>query len=292
MLDVTPSSGALVVEAPAKVNLTLRILGRRRGGFHDLESVVAAVSLTDRLTFRPADRLHVACADPDVPVGDGNLVARAARALAEATGATAGADVELLKRIPVGRGLGGGSSDAAAALVGLNALWDLGLSRQALVRLGADLGSDVPFFLGTPTAVLRGRGERLQPADTSPRWWLVLGWPDFGLATAEVYAAYDRLPAPAGHRPAATDVLAHLAGPAALAAPLLVNDLERAAWTVRCSIKGLRRVFAEAGAAAVGMTGSGSACFALADTPNEAHRWARAAQAAKCQAVVVQFIGA
>jgi len=288
MLETAPSEGGRTVQAPAKVNLTLRVLGRRPDGYHDLESVVAAVTLFDVLEFSASDDLHLACEGIPVSAGEDNLVLRAARLLQDESGTRAGARVRLQKRIPPGRGFGGGSADAAATLVALDALWGLGLAREDLVRLGARVGSDVPFFFGSPVAILRGRGERLKAVGARPPWWLALAWPDYGLATAEVYAALDRLAESVNGRPEATAILDALEGPASGAAALLVNDLEGAARRVRADGMDLRAVFRQSGAEAVGMTGSGSAYFALADTEGQARRYRDAARAAGAEATVVR----
>jgi 4-diphosphocytidyl-2-C-methyl-D-erythritol kinase len=313
MFRITSANHDVTVETPAKVNLTLRVLGKRADGFHDIESVVAAVGLFDRLRLRAADRLSLTLrpalprpgraapgrspapgglgGDAAVPTGDGNLVLRAARILGEVCGVRLGAEIELEKRIPVGRGFGGGSSDAAAALRGLDALWNLDLDHEELIRLGAQLGSDVPFFFGTPVAVLRGRGDRLAPVDSRPRWWLALAWPPYGMPTPDVYAAYDRLGAGGGRRTGAMGILDCLEGPAAGARPFLVNDLEAAARSLRSDGPDVRGLLERAGAPAVGMTGSGSAYFALADTEAEAQRLAEAVRAGGAEAEVARMLG-
>jgi len=313
MLRTTSANREVTVETPAKVNLTLRVLGKRADGFHDIESVVAAVGLFDRLRFRAADRLSLTLrpalpgrspaapgrspapgglgGDAAVPAGDGNLVIRAARLLGEVCGARLGAEIELEKRIPVGRGFGGGSSDAAASLIGLNALWNLGQEHAELIRLGAQLGSDVPFFFGTPVAVLRGRGDRITPVDARPAWWVALAWPPYGMPTPDVYAAYDLLSEPRGRRAGATQILEFLEGPADGARPFLVNDLEAAARSIRSDGPAVRGLLERAGAPAVGMTGSGSAYFALADTEAEARRLAEAARAGGAEAEVARMLG-
>lgn len=296
MLETAPSEGGLTVQAPAKVNLTLRVLGRRPDGYHDLESVVAAVTLFDVLEFSVSDDLHLACEGIPVSAGEDNLVLRAARLLRTESGTRAGARVRLEKRIPPGRGFGGGSADAAATLVALDALWGLNRTREDLARLGARVGSDVPFFFGSPVAILRGRGERLEAVRARPRWWMTLAWPDYCLATVDVYAALGRLAESVNGRPEATAILDALEGPASEASAFLVNDLEGAARRVRpaASPRGgldgmdLRAVFRQSGAAAVGMTGSGSAYFALADTEGQARRFGDAARAAGAEATVVR----
>ncbi len=290
MLGVTSSGQGLTVEAPAKVNLTLRVLGVRDDGYHDLESVVAAVALFDTLVFEPADGLDLVCRGFEVPGGEDNLVMTAARVLADECRPGQGARIRLEKRIPPGRGFGGGSSDAAAALVGLNALWDCGLERQELARLGAGVGSDVPLFLASPLAVMRGRGERLERVSAGSAWWLVLAWPDYEMPTAEVYAAYDRLGASLDGRAAATGILPRLAGPARGARPFLVNDLEAAADSIRRGRFDVRGCLERAGATAIGMTGSGSAYFAVADTEVEACRLAEAARAAGAKTHVTTLL--
>lgn len=293
MLETTSVSQGLKIQTPAKVNLTLRVQGVRNDGYHDLESVVAAVTLFDVLTLEPAARVELECRGAPVPPGDENLVMQAARLLAEACGIRDGARVVLEKHIPPGRGFGGGSSDAAATLVGLNALWNAGLSRADLARLGAKIGSDVPLFLASPISVMRGRGERIEPvaAAKGPAWHLVLAWPDYGLSTADVYAAYDRLPARQNRRPRATDILSRLNGPAHEAVKFLVNDLEPAAAVVRAGRMDVRAILERTGATAVCMTGSGSAYFALADTEAEARQVAQAVRAAGAEAAVAVLLG-
>lgn len=160
------------LSAPAKVNLTFEALGRRADGYHEVRTVLHAISLADEIAFAPADELSLAVEPPEegafssaaaAPAGDDNLVLRAARLLRREAGVKAGAAVRLRKRIPVAAGLGGGSSDAAATLRGLRRLWGLDLDADALRELAAQLGSDVPFFVTGGAALAEGRGERLTP---------------------------------------------------------------------------------------------------------------------------------
>lgn len=288
MIEAATANQVVTVHAPAKVNLTLRVLGTRADGFHELESVVAAVDLADRLSLALAQDLRLSCAGIAVPPGDDNLVLKAARLLRAECGVVQGAAIRLEKRIPPGRGLGGGSSDAAAALVGLNALWACGLSAADLARLGARIGSDVPLFFGSPVSVLRGRGEHIESTDARLPWWVTLAWPDYGNPTVDVYREYDRAPVTDGGRAAATAILDRLAAPAREVAPLLVNDLEAAARRTRPDGLNLRTLLEQAAAPAVTMTGSGSAYMALSDTETEARRLADAARAAGVEAVVVR----
>ena len=290
MIDIGENDGAVTVNTPAKVNLTLRVTGKRADGYHDLESVVVAVGLFDRLTFRPADAVALTCKDEGIPTGDENLVMKAARLLRDAGGIRAGAEIHLEKSIPAGRGFGGGSSDAAAALAGLNVLWKTGRSAAELACLGARLGSDVPLFFGPTVSVIRGRGEQIEPVAARCGWWLALAWPDYGNPTADVYAAYDHMAPVAAEGPMATEILKHLDGPAAGAGPYLVNDLEPAARSIRTDGPDLRAILTKAGAPAVGMTGSGSAYFAIADTEADTLRLAEAARAGGARAVVARVL--
>ena len=174
--------------APAKINLALEILGRRPDGFHEIASVIQAVGLYDELRVAPAETLRFTC-DRSALASADNLVVRAARALQNATGCRRGTELRLYKGIPVAAGLGGGSSDAAAALVLLNRHWHLGLTLGELSRIGATLGSDIPFFLTGPTAVVSGRGERVELLPPPPLGWVVLVRPRQPLSTAVVYGA-------------------------------------------------------------------------------------------------------
>ena len=177
------------IPAYAKVNFTLEVLGRRRDGYHDIASVMQTVSLHDTVTVEPADEVTLSPALPCVAVED-NLAYRAATLLAERAGTGWGATIILEKAIPQASGLGGGGSDAAAVLIGLDRLWGLCLSAGDLAGLGAELGSDVPFFIRGGTAMVSGRGERVRPLPPVDQGWLVLLCPDIPLAdkTAAMYS--------------------------------------------------------------------------------------------------------
>lgn len=167
------------IKAYAKVNLTLEVLGKRPDGYHEIKSVMQTISLADTLTFLPHKEL---CLEGSLPgLGEHDLVWRAARELQKATGNEMGALIRVWKSIPAGTGLGGGSSDAAAALKGLNTLWELGLDTQSLSDVAKKLGSDVPFFLLGGTALIEGRGEVLKPLPLIPKMWLVVAYPPISL---------------------------------------------------------------------------------------------------------------
>ncbi len=178
------------VRAPAKINLYLRVLGKRPDGYHEIETLVERIDLADELTCEPAEKLTLSCTDPSLSCGEDNLVLKAARALQQATDTRRGARLHLTKRIPIAAGLGGGSSDAAAALRGLNKLWDLELSDARLAALAAQIGSDVPFFLQPePFAIGQGRGERCEELPVRTTFWHVLITPEAQLSAKDIYAA-------------------------------------------------------------------------------------------------------
>jgi len=179
--------------APAKINLSFEVKGRRADGFHEIETLMTPISLADRLTIERAgdeDRIDFSCDDPSLPVGDDNLVVRAAKLFRERAGVTAGIAVELEKKIPHGAGLGGGSSDAASTLLGLNELFEAGLPSEELMKLAAQLGSDVPFFIARSAALCRGRGELVKPISLDAKFPLLLLKPDFGVPTPWAYGKW------------------------------------------------------------------------------------------------------
>ena len=183
----------LTLRVPCKVNLYLEVVGRRPDGYHDLRTVMQAVDLCDELELatREDGRIALNCSDPALPMGDGNLVVRAARMMQERSGTRRGADLALRKRVPVGGGLGGGSADAALTLLGLDRLWGLDTGREALTEMAASLGSDVAFFLHGGTALCEGRGERVTPVPCGGEFSYVLVTPSVGVSTREVYGALE-----------------------------------------------------------------------------------------------------
>jgi 4-diphosphocytidyl-2-C-methyl-D-erythritol kinase len=187
----------LAVEAPAKINLHLQVLGLRADGFHEVRTLLQTIDLADELRAQAAPAGAIGFqVDPagSVPSGDDNLVIRAALALRERAGIDRGANIELNKRIPVGAGLGGGSADAAAALVLLDALWDLRLERKVLRMIASELGSDVPFFLEGGLALATGRGEIVLPLADLPAHTVLLCVPPIEVSTREIYRQFDRFP--------------------------------------------------------------------------------------------------
>ncbi len=184
------------VRAPAKVNLQLKIHGRRMDGFHDIETLIIPLSLADELTVRisAGTRIDVQCDHPDVPEGRSNLAATAAHEFAQFIGRQFAVGIRITKRIPVGAGLGGGSSNAAAVLLALDAMLETHLGAGELQKLAARLGSDVPFFIRGVPAICRGRGEIIQPFDVPEKLSFLLVKPAFAVETPWAYNAWD-----AGH---------------------------------------------------------------------------------------------
>ncbi|MFL5242392.1 MAG: 4-(cytidine 5'-diphospho)-2-C-methyl-D-erythritol kinase [Gemmataceae bacterium] len=188
-------SYSLIVRTPAKVNLFLEVLAKRPDGYHEIATLMVTVSLFDTLQFRddPSGSLAMTCTHPDLSTGPDNLVMRAAQVLKRHSGNSRGAAIRLEKRIPLAAGLAGGSSDAAATLLGLNRLWQLGLPTSQLAQLAGELGSDIPFFFSGPAAWCTGRGEIVEPLPIGRPLFLVLVSLPARLSTAEVYQGV-RLP--------------------------------------------------------------------------------------------------
>lgn len=267
-------NGAVVVRAPAKVNLFLEILAKRPDGYHELATLMVAVSLYDTLEFKEdaSGAVHLSCDRPDLTTGPENLICRAAALLRQRTGCQRGAAIALTKRIPMAAGLAGGSTDAAATLHGLNRLWGLGLPDDDLARLGGELGSDVPFFFHTPAAWCTGRGEVVTPVALGRPLDLVLVCPGFGLATAEVYR---NLTVPAGPVDGTPLRQALTAGDIEEVGRRLHNRLQEPAFRLRPELPALLGRLRELGPAGQLMSGSGSALFALGRDADEAQHLVR-----------------
>ena len=182
---------AMQVSAPAKINLSLKILGRREDGFHEIETLIAPISLCDEIEIQRQPRwIDFQCDDRSVPPGDENLVTRAAKAFFERTKQKGGVWIELKKKIPHGAGLGGGSCYAAATLIALNQLFETKLSRDESAKLGATIGSDVPFFLFQSAALCKGRGEIVEPTTLKQKLSILLLKPAFAVSSAWAYARW------------------------------------------------------------------------------------------------------
>jgi 4-diphosphocytidyl-2-C-methyl-D-erythritol kinase len=254
-------------EARAKLNVSLRVVRARDDGYHDIESLVVPLSLTDVVTVRSADRLQVDVrgAEPlggDVPTGGLNLALIAALALAAAREHVGGAEIAIDKRIPVASGLGGGSADAAATIQALDELWGLGMTEAELIEIGARIGSDVPATLAGRPVVIRGRGETVEPFEMPPLWWAIMPF-DFGVRSPDAYRWWDEAGGVSGE--ALEPVMrAASEGDAERLGPLLFNDLQEVVCARYPRILDALEELLKAGALGAVMSGSGSAVSGLA----------------------------
>lgn len=269
-----------ILRARAKLNLTLDVLGIRADGFHEIASVMQSLALNDDLELLLRDDGKTEVVSSHGPSGPENLVFRAVQALREKTGFTRGVKVVIRKRIPLAAGLGGGSADAAAALLALNHLLGLGLTTGQLVALGQEIGSDIPFCLLGGTALVRGRGERLTILPPPPRLWLVLSRPPQQLLpTKEVYDAWDRLGAP--RLPSSGRMVAALAGgrrEEVVAA--MDNHLEPVVLKICPKVAEVKESLLRWGAEKVVLCGSGPTVAAVAPDESAATVLARRAREA------------
>ena len=257
---------AITAKAFAKINLSLRIKAKRADGFHEVQTILQAIDLADRLTLRARrGPFEIICETPRVPTDRTNLVWRAAQRLWQAAGREGeprDAVITLEKHIPMQAGLGGGSSDAAEALLALRELWKVRVGDEEVVAIAAGLGSDVPYFFVGGTALGLGRGEEVYPLADLPRWWVVLIVPPFGIATADAYEWLDELRAhtPEGPQPRfLPDTWLGKTVP-------LVNDLERPVNERHPVIGTLVDRLTKLGAVMAAMSGSGSTVFGIFTT--------------------------
>jgi 4-diphosphocytidyl-2-C-methyl-D-erythritol kinase len=260
----------LEVSAAAKVNLALEVLSRRPDGYHEIATVMQTVDLSDRLWLEDAEALEIKTSAPGVPADERNLAHRAAAALRDAAGLTRGARITLDKRIPIAAGLGGGSTDAAATLVGLNRLWGLRWPAERLGEIAVSLGMDVPFFLRGGAAVGTGRGERLTPLGGAALA-LVLVNPRFAVSTADMYGRVTPAMYSDGARTrdAADALESRRAGRVAAS---LYNGLEGAARAAYPQIGQMQAALLAAGALGAAMSGSGPTVFGVARSWEQARQ--------------------
>ncbi len=277
------------VTAPAKINLTLEILGRRSDGFHEIRTMLQTIDLHDHLQLEIAPELIVECDDSSL-TGETNLVWQAASALAGYVGIHPGARIFLRKSIPVGMGLGGGSSDAAATLWALNDLWDLGLGVDSLAGIAAGIGSDVAFFLWGGTALASGRGEIVEPAPPLPPMPLTLVCPKETIPekTRKVYSRVTPDQYSDGGR---TDEFLEILKAGRFVSKMITNGLEEVCFQVFRGLGELKgQVSSLAGSRPV-LSGAGPAMFCLPSTEDEHRRIANALKPRGLQVYRVQTVG-
>jgi len=257
----------MTIDAPAKVNLTLRVLGRRDDGFHEIETLMAPITLADRLeiSLRTDHSIRLTCTDPSVPSDASNLAHPAAAAFAKHTGLEFGVNIHIEKNIPHGAGLGGGSSDAAAVLVALDRLLETKMPTEELERVAATIGSDIPFFIRSQPAICRGRGEIIEPFEGLPSADILLVKPPFPIPTPWAYQAWAN-----SEKPSATFQQFH-------GSISLVNDLEAPVFSKYLLLPVLKSaLWKHPGVSAAMMSGSGSTIFAiLRDSAEGIEEWIR-----------------
>jgi len=251
----------MLIQARAKINLRLEVLGRRQDGYHELQMIMAPIDLADELTLERSDhdRIHFTCDDDNLPTGEDNLVVRAAKVILAEAGVDQGVSIHLRKRIPVAAGLGGGSSDAAAVLMGLREFFALDVAEHKLHQLALQLGADVPFFLMKQACLVRGIGEKLTPFSVPSGLALALVKPQAGLSTAEVYQA---LGWPLTEVRKATNLPLSF-GDGDVVSAWLRNDLEAPATQRMPQIKTCKNMLLDAGAQGALMSGSGPTVFGI-----------------------------
>lgn len=288
---MTASASAVVVRAHGKINLSLEVLGRRPDGFHEIRTILARIALHDTIELRHAAGLGVRW-PPGTMAPQDDLIRRAAQRLRDFASSPLGARISVTKRLPIAAGIAGGSSDAAATLLGLNRLWSLGLSPQVLAGIAAELGSDVPFFLRRSPALTAGRGEALQPLRTQLACWIVVVTPRWNAdrKTARLYGLLDSASFSDGSR------VQHLADSLSARQPLttaaLPNAFERLIDTVFPEWSALRRSLESATGRPFWLTGAGPALYALADTRSEAVATQRRAGAVGQPCLVTRLVAA
>lgn len=281
----------VLLRSGAKVNLALEILGKRSDGYHDLATVLQAIDLHDLVLLERAESgISLSTDSPQIPTGPESLVWRAARLLQEASGTTLGARIHIVKRIPVAAGLGGGSSNAAAALLGLNRLWGLRWSIGRLEPLAQRLGMDVPFFLRGGRALATGRGEVLTPLPQKQALWLVLVNPGFPLSTGEVYGRLPPIHRDTGSRTRGLVSALEHDGPAAMAGRLY-NALEMAVGESYPDLERIKGRLLAVGALGAVMSGSGPTVFGVAASARQARRIAAGLAGSPWWVAVVHTLG-
>jgi 4-diphosphocytidyl-2-C-methyl-D-erythritol kinase len=254
---------SLTLKAYAKINLTLEVLAKRPDGYHDISTILQAVSLADNLTFAQSKTLDFRCNVPILQTPD-NLVLKAARLLQGTADSDKGATIHLTKSIPIAAGLGSGATDAAATLLGLNQLWQLNFSLDRLTELAAKLGSDVAFFLFGGTALAQGRGEQITPLPPVPHLWLVLLQPAIEPVPSKTAQLYSQLN-PSHFTPGqfTEKLVAHLNHGGKVEDSFLFNAFERVAFNFFPGLSEYRSSLLKAGARSVHLAGSGPALFTL-----------------------------
>ncbi len=282
---------ALLLRAPAKINWFLLVLSKREDGFHNIMSLMQCIRLYDDLIFEHADTIELE-SDLTIPVKD-NLVHKAASLLKHYTSYRKGIKITLKKSIPIGAGLGGGSSDAAYTLSGLNLLWGLGLNNRDLSSIGAEIGSDVPFFLNSPVAIVEGRGERVSPLKIDSSIDILLVNPFISISSAWAYASFDKLrmhgelAEPLTKKTVDIKLFCRAIEKKDFASlvTMLKNDLERSVKEKYPVVDKIKKSMLENGAVISAMSGSGPAVFGIFESKDTAKKAASVMKPHWCRLV-------
>lgn len=268
---------ALTIKAPAKINLSLDVTGRRSDGYHYVKMVMQAVSLCDEIEIEKSADIEVSTNLKFIPNDSRNLAYRAAQAFFDETKISGGAKISIVKNIPVGAGLGGGSTDAAGVIMGLNKLYGAGLSLLAMQKIGERLGADVPFFFTGGTCLAQGLGEAVTPVECALRCFAVIVKPSFSISTKWVYQNLDLNEITS--RPDTDKLLAAIkSGDVPLMASLMENVLEGVTAERYALIQRIKKRLVEEGALGSLMSGSGSSVFGIFETEKAAQRCAAIAK--------------
>ena len=267
---------SVTVLAPAKLNLSLDVVGTLPNGYHDLDMVMQTIDLYEKITLRRSNDLSLTLPGSFVPVNDKNTAVKAALAFFDYTGLLAGVDMTIYKRVPVRAGMAGGSADAAGVLVGLNELYGAHLSMSELCAIGAGIGADVPFALLGGTCRVRGVGDLMKALPPCPDCWFTVVMPDYGVSTPEAFAAYDKVGS-STHPDCEAQEKAIRAGDLAGVCAAAGNALEE------CSgardNEAIKTALKENGAVTALMTGSGAAVFGIFESEEAARNAAEAVRA-------------
>ncbi len=257
---------SIYLSAPAKINWFLKIIGKRNDGYHDIKTLMQCVNLYDELIFEDAEELEIV-SDLDIPLQD-NIVFKAASRLKKYTSYGKGAKIILKKNIPVGAGLGGGSSDAAFTLLGLNILWSLNLTKKELILIASEIGSDVPFFFGGPFAIVEGKGEKVTPLKMHTNFYVLLVKPNLFISTTWAYSCYDNIKLELTKKTVDIKLILQALNNKDFNSlnTLLVNDFEKVVIENYPFINDIKNKIKEKGALVTSMSGSGPTVFGIFDS--------------------------
>lgn len=262
-MKVKEERGKIQIAAPAKINLFLEILGKRPDGYHEIETVMQEISLYDYISLEDYDKeVKFTCTNPDLSTGEDNLILKAVRLFQKESGIQRGVRIHLDKKIPVGAGLGGGSSDAVAALIGLNKLWQAGYDKKELVILAEKLGSDTPFFVMGNTALCKGRGEIIIPYPVNVKYHYILVYPRFEVSTATVYKNF-KIDLTKNLKDVSVFLQSLMSGNPEDLGAYLHNRLEEIVFKLYPGLEEIKRTLVQFGFCGVLLSGSGSALYGI-----------------------------